>query len=116
MTSKGVFMSSSPYKPVRPIKYRPHENKGTPPPHKPGEYRIRTKSGKIKYIGETCDLSNRMRSHIRSGKIRKGQSFEHQIADGRIPQTKRRIHEAIKIDKHKPYTNRRAGGGGSLKK
>lgn len=109
-------MSSSPYKPGRPSKYRPHENKGTPPPHKPGEYRIRTESGRFKYGGETGDLLDRMRIHMRSGKIRSGQSFEYQTADRRFKQKTRRIHETIKIDNHKPYANKRAGGGGRLKK
>ncbi len=55
----------------RPQKFIPAENRGNKPPNKPGIYRIRDKSDKIIYIGETQDLRKRMNEHIRNGKIKK---------------------------------------------
>ncbi len=102
------------YKSGRPTKYRPEENKGTKPPHSPGEYRIRDEEGNPKYIGETNDLDRRMNEHIRSGKLGPKDSFEYQRADGRSTSITRREHEREKIEKHSPYMNRSHGGEGRI--
>jgi len=59
------------YKPGRPRKYNPSTGRGSKPPSQPGEYRIRGKDGKVKYIGETNNLKRRMEQHIKSGKLKK---------------------------------------------
>ena len=65
------------YKAGRPWKYDPTTGAGHRPPNSPGEYRMRDGSGCITYIGETNDLSRRMREHIRSGKLPTGQGCGH---------------------------------------
>jgi len=97
------------YRPGRPFRYYPHEERGTCQPHKPGEYRI---NGSGYYIGETNDLYRRMRQHMQSGKIMPGDYFEYMVADGRYSVDSRRKHEQEKIDKYNPLLNRRRGGGG----
>ncbi|MBQ8541631.1 MAG: GIY-YIG nuclease family protein [Clostridia bacterium] len=107
------------YKPGRPVKYNLGTEKGTKPPSKPGEYRIRDNSGQISYVGETNNLARRMYQHTKSGKlsVEKGNStFEYKIADGRSSSRTRRIHEKEKIAKHNPYLNKSGGGEGRLAK
>ena len=104
------------YKAQRPFKYSPFTKKGTKPPSKPGEYRIRDKDGILCYIGETCDLSRRMREHKRTGKLMPEGFFEFMIADGRSTSVTRRKHEQEKIRKHKPLFNRSSGGEGRIAK
>ncbi len=75
------------YKPGRPHKYNPTTEKGSLPPMREGEYRIRDRNGNITYIGETNNLRRRMNEHIRSGKLPKGagenSTFEYKLADRR---------------------------------
>ena len=59
-----------PYKAGRPFRYDPAAKKGKTPPACPGEYRIRNARRELQYIGETNDLSRRMKEHIASGKLR----------------------------------------------
>lgn len=59
------------YKPGRPKKYNPSTGKGSKPPAKPGEYRIRNEKGEIIYVGETNNLRHRMNQHIESGKLKR---------------------------------------------
>lgn len=108
---------SNPYNPGRPSKYNPMSGKGTTPPHKAGEYRIRDAGGNMSYVGETCDLNRRMSEHLRSGKLSKdGSTFEFQVADGRSTSRTRRIHEQEKIEQHRPSLNRSIGGEGRIAK
>ncbi len=104
------------YKSGRPAKYNPTTGMGTLPPAVPGEYRIRDRSGKIIYIGETCSLRRRMREHIRSGKLPTGSAqagtFEYQAADRRSSSRTRREHERQKINRHSPALNKSRGGEG----
>lgn len=104
------------YKPGRPRKYYPSTGKGSTPPSVPGEYRIRDKNGKIKYIGETNNLNRRMREHKRCGKMSGGQiedgSFEFKTADRRSSSITRREHERQKIAQHNPVLNLSRGGEG----
>ena len=103
------------YKSGRPNKYDPTTNRGEKPSHKPGEYRIRDKSGRITYIGETCDLNRRMHEHQRSGKLPTGENggtFEYKVADGRSSSRTRREHERAKITQHSPTQNKSGGGEG----
>ena len=102
------------YKPGRPMKYRPEEDKGKKPPHWPGEYRIRDEEGAPKYIGETNDLDRRMKEHMRSGKLGSRDSFEYQCADRRSSSSTRRNHERKKIIQHSPYMNKSNGGEGRI--
>lgn len=104
------------YKSGRPYKYYPGTGEGTPPPHSPGEYRIRNEQQMIVYIGETCDLARRAYEHMRTGKLPSGHgtrsSFEYMIADGRSTSRTRREHERVKIKEHDPEMNRSRGGEG----
>lgn len=100
------------YKPGRPSKYNPSTGVGQKPPAKAGEYRIRTASGEIKYIGETVNLQRRMNEHIRSGKLSVGDTIEVKIADGRSTSHTRRLHEQQKIAQHQPSQNKSCGGEG----
>ena len=102
------------YKPGRPSKYRPYEDKGNKPPHEAGEYRIRDEENKIKYVGETNDLARRMGEHKHTGKLGEHDSFEYQRADGRSTSATRRDHERKKIEKHDPYMNQSHGGEGRI--
>lgn len=103
------------YKPGRPIKYTPATGVGTPPPPRPGEYRIRNAAGTITYIGETNNLSRRTSEHIRGGKLSGEHStntLEYKVADGRSTSYTRRIHEQTKISQHHPTLNKSIGGEG----
>ena len=106
------------YKPGRPRSYVPALGKGRVPPNSPGIYRIRSATGEILYIGETCDLRRRIREHIRAGKSSLSQSapsrVEYQLADGRSSSRSRREHERRKIARHKPPMNRSRGGEGRI--
>lgn len=106
------------YKPGRPRSYVPALGKGTVPPNKPGIYRIRSITGEILYIGETCDLRRRIQEHIRAGKISLAQAapsrVEYQVADGRSSSRSRREHERRKIASYKPLLNRSRGGEGRI--
>lgn len=104
------------YKAGRPTKYNPSTGRGTKPPSKPGEYRIRDKNGILNYIGETCDLNRRCNEHKRSRKLMDGGSFEFMIADGRSTSKTRRKHEKKKILLHNPLLNRSTGGEGRIAK
>ncbi|MCF0199629.1 MAG: hypothetical protein HUK02_09960 [Bacteroidaceae bacterium] len=66
----------------------------------------------IVYIGETCNLLQRMQQHIRSGKLTEGRTFAYKTADGRSTSNTRRVHERIKIMQHKPLLNKSIGGEG----
>ena len=100
------------YKPGRPQKYNPSCETGNKPPSKPGEYRIRDDSGKIRYIGETCNLNRRMHEHIKSGKLNDSRTIEYKVADGRSTSKTRREHEREKIAEHSPDLNKSKGGEG----
>ena len=102
------------YKVGRPTKYTPATNKGTPPPNRPGEYRITTPDRGIVYVGETNNLNRRMREHANKGKLSNcpNGSFEYKTADGRSTSVTRRKHERDKIEKHKPALNNSSGGEG----
>lgn len=102
----------STYKPGRPYRHRPHEDEGTSPPTSPGEYRIRDEEGKVVYVGETNDLRRRQREHIRTGKLKPGETFDYKVADGRSTSTTRREHEREKIKTHQPERNKSGGGEG----
>ena len=84
-------------------------------PHRPGEYRVRDKEGKVAYAGETNDLRRRVREHKSKGvKIQPGESVDYLIADGRSTSRTRRKHEQETIDKYQPYRNRSVGGEGRV--
>lgn len=106
------------YKPGRPHKYNPTTEKGSLPPMREGEYRIRDRNGNITYIGETNNLRRRMNEHIRSGKLPKGagenSTFEYKLADRRSTSATRRAHERKKIKEHMPALNRSCGGEGRI--
>jgi hypothetical protein len=53
--------------PYGPAEYTPSRKEGNKPPSAPGEYRIISNTGKVKYIGETADLNRRMGEHRRAG-------------------------------------------------
>ena len=98
----------------RMYRYVPGHGRGQRPPAKPGEYRLRTRWGRLLYIGETCNLCRRMREHLRSGKLPASGVFEYQIADPRSTSQSRRKHEREKIARHHPPLNRSAGGEGRI--
>lgn len=100
------------YKPGRPSLFNPASGQGKRPPATPGEYRIRTASREIAYIGETNDLRRRMGEHIRSGKLGADATFEWKRADGRSTSSTRREHERQKIAQHNPPLNKSRGGEG----
>ena len=106
----------STYKSGRPTKYNPSTGKGTKPPTKPGEYRIRDDNGTITYIGETNNLARRTNEHLRSGKLPSGNNcnstIEYKVADGRSTSKTRRQHEQSKIAQHQPELNKSKGGEG----
>lgn len=102
------------YKPGRPAKYAPDTGKGSKPPAKPGEYRLRNPQGAITYIGETCDLARRTYQHIHSGKLRPGDTVEYKVVDGRSTSATRREHEREKSAQHQPALNRSRGGEGRI--
>lgn len=107
------------YKLGRPRKYNPSTGAGQKPPAKPGEYRIRYSGmGEIVYIGETNNISRRMKEHIRNGKLPTGQgceaTIEYKVADGRSSSATRRAHERSKIRQHHPALNQSKGGEGRL--
>lgn len=102
-----------PYKAGRPFRYDPAAKKGKTPPACPGEYRIRNARRELQYIGETNDLSRRMKEHIASGKLPlDGSVFDYMPADGRSASRTRRAHEQRSIKKHAPPGNRSRGGEG----
>ena len=104
---------SNPYRPGRPLKYRPAD--GNLPPAMPGEYRIRDQQGNLLYIGETCNLERRTKEHMRYGKLTPasgGVTIECKIADIRSTSRTRRVHERAKIAQHNPRLNCSAGGEG----
>lgn len=102
-----------PYKAGRPFRYDPAAKKGKTPPACPGEYRIRNARRELQYIGETNDLSRRMKEHIASGKLPlDGSVFDYMPADGRSASRTRRAHEQRSIKKHAPPGNKSRGGEG----
>jgi len=102
------------YKRGRPKKWNPFEGKGSKPPKEPGEYRIRDKEGKLKYIGETNDLLRRSKEHTKKGKLAElgGGTFEWMQASASSDSSSRREHERRSIKKHKPVLNKSIGGEG----
>lgn len=102
------------YKPGRPKELHPLNDPTSRPPKAKGEYRLLDGKNKEKvYIGVSNDLDRRMHEHIRSGKLNKNTSiFAYKVADGRASQKHINDHERIKIKKHAPTLNQRAGGGG----
>ena len=97
-----------PYKAGRPFRYDPAAKKGKTPPACPGEYRIRNARRELQYIGETNDLSRRMKEHIASGKLPlDGSVFDYMPADGRSASRTRRAHEQRSIKKHAPPAQNR---------
>lgn len=106
------------YGPGRPYKYNPANGKGSRPPKKPGEYRIRDVDGNITYVGETCNLQRRLYQHQNGGKLsdprNEGGTFEWKMADGRSTSTSRRVHERQKIKEHQPILNNSRGGEGRI--
>ncbi len=103
------------YKPGRPSKFYPTLGRSQKPPAKPGEYRIRSESGAVLYIGETNNLARRTSEHMRNGKLsdKEGCLFmEYMVADSRSTSRTRRIHEQASIRKHCPLLNRSKGGEG----
>ena len=102
------------YKHGRPFKYDPSHKCGSCPPNKAGHYRIKNKSGNIMYVGETNNLSRRMTEHRCAGKLKRGETFEFKIADGRSTPKTRREHERLKIQQHNPFRNSSSGGEGRI--
>lgn len=102
------------YKSGRPSKYDPFHSCGSCPPQKAGHYRVVNKAGNIVYVGETNSLSRRMSEHINGGKLKRGETFEFKIADGRSSTRTRREHEKLKIKRHNPFRNSSAGGEGRI--
>ena len=104
------------YRPGRPFRYCPATGQGKCPPSVPGEYRLRSESGTLLYLGETCDLNRRMREHVRSGKLPTGAggkgTFEYMVASSTSTSSSRRAHERAKIAQHAPPLNRSRGGEG----
>lgn len=106
----------STYKPGRPKKYNPKTGAGDKPPAKPGEYRIRDKSGNITYVGETNNLRRRTNEHVNTGKLNEKHTLEYKIADGRSSSRTRREHEQKKIQQLSPSQNKSKGGEGRTAK
>ena len=100
------------YKPGRPAKYILATGAGIKPPSQSGEYRIRDTAGTIQYVGETCNLNQRMHEHVRTGKLAEGWSIECKVANGRSTSATRRRHEQAKIEQHQPPLNKSKGGEG----
>lgn len=102
------------YKSGRPIEVKPfNPSQYKSVPNKKGEYRILNSDRKILYIGQTNNLKRRMYEHIRSGKLNEQNGiFAYKTADGRASRSTLANHERIKIKKHNPLYNQRAGGAG----
>lgn len=102
------------YKPGRAKELRPLTSSNQRPPKVKGEYRILDgQTKKPVYIGVSKNLDRRMREHIKTGKINSQNSiFAFKVADGRASQKRLNEHERIKIEKHAPVLNQRAGGAG----
>lgn len=102
------------YKPGRAKELHPLSDSEQRPPKAKGEYRILDgKTKKPVYIGVSKDLDRRMHEHIKSGKINEQNSiFAFKTADGRASQQCLNDHERMKIEKHSPELNQRAGGAG----
>ena len=102
------------YKPGRAKELHPLADSSQRPPKAKGEYRILNgNTKKPVYIGVSKDLDRRMHEHIKSGKINEQNSiFAFKVADGRASQKRINDHERVKIDKHSPELNQRAGGAG----
>lgn len=98
----------------RPRKWNPFTGEGSTPPDAPGEYRLRDKSGKIAYVGETNNLRRRLKEHKSRGKLRDlGEgTVEWMRASDSSDSFSRRKHERHSINKHKPRLNRSRGGEG----
>ena len=102
------------YKQGRHIIYNPHTNYGKKPPRELGDYRIRNKKKKIMYVGKGI-LRDRCNAHKRKAdKLKKGDTFEWKIADGRSSSKTINEHEKNKIKKHKPPRNKSRGGEGRI--
>ncbi len=92
----------------------PLKGRGQRPPKAKGEYRILDEvTKKPVYIGVTNNLDRRMHEHIHSGKISgKNSIFAYKVANGAATQQALNDHERMKIKKHSPALNKRAGGAG----
>ncbi|GHV19537.1 hypothetical protein AGMMS49959_04790 [Planctomycetales bacterium] len=88
--------------------FNPGKPKVGTPPAEQGEYRLL--GGK--YIGISNNMLRRIKEHLRSGKITKGDTISYQTTKPGVSFDDLRKHEAKKINKHKPELNKRTGGGG----
>lgn len=84
------------------------------PPSKIGEYYI-VRKGRIFYIGKSVSLNRRMKEHLESGKLRKGDIFYYRIARWGASQDALADHECKMIAKYKPPGNKSKGGEGRMK-
>jgi hypothetical protein len=112
--SDGVFYGPghppegyrNPYERGRPQKCWPVEQRGEPPPHARGEYRIRNTQGQIVRAGiSMTSLRNRMRDYVRDGTMQPGYSFEYQVAGEYARRADILYHEGLKLSEHKPPLN-----------
>lgn len=94
------------------IKRNPQRQKYAPA--KIGEYYI-VRKGRIFYIGKSVNLNRRMKEHLESGKLRKGDIFYYRIARWGASQDALANHECKMIAKYKPYGNKSKGGEGRVK-
>ena len=92
----------------------PLRDNGQRPPKAKGEYRILDETTKKPvYIGVTNNLDRRMHEHIHSGKLSGNNSiFAYKVADSAASHQQLNDHERMKIKKHSPTLNKRAGGAG----
>lgn len=98
----------------RPKRWNPFTGEGSTPPDAPGEYRLRDRSGKITYVGETNNLRRRLKEHKSKGKIKQlGEgTVDWMRASDSSDSASRREHERRSIRKHKPSMNKSRGGEG----
>lgn len=96
------------------IRIKRNPKKQLYPPRKIGEYYI-VRKGRIFYIGKSVNLNRRMREHLESGKLQKGDIFYYRIACWGASQDALAEHECKMIAKYKPYGNRSKGGEGRMK-
>lgn len=101
----------------RPKRFDALSGTGSKPPKAPGEYRIRDIENKTKYVGITNNLDRRINEHKKSGKINnEARIVDWMPAKPGTPYDDIRDHERYKIEKLKPYANKRGGGAGPTPK